>query len=95
MDTTNKPASLFERKDLPKLAKKSLQTSIDCEYGNAKIVAYAADPLTGELLLTLRYIAETPLKGKLAERFIAQIEKIREMNPRRKPADVAPLHKAS
>ena len=86
--------SSFERKDLPKLVKRNLQTTVDCEYGNARIVAYAADPLTGELMLTLRYVAETPLRGKMAERFISQVEKIREANPRRRPAEVGPLAKA-
>ena len=43
----NEPS--FERKDLPKLVKRNLETGLDCEYGNARIVSYAADPLTGEL----------------------------------------------
>lgn len=85
----------FERKDLAKLVKRNLDTTADCEYGKARIVAYSADPLTGELMLTLRYIAETPLRGKLAERFIGQIERVIVANPRRKPAEVAPLSKVS
>ena len=88
---TNKPA--FERKDLPKLVKRNLDTV--SEYGKARIVAYAADPLSGELMLTIRYQAETELKGKLAERFVAEVERIIVSNPRKDPAKVAPLSKAS